>query len=72
MFLGTYFESASTAYEDDIDGIAWVTFDKASGTSGTATPRIFVGVADVGQSVFKSEDGGVTCKQLFATSRGCD
>ncbi len=54
-------------YDDNIDGLAWVTFDKASGKSGSATPRIFVGVADVGESVFKSEDGGATCEynQLF-------
>ncbi len=54
--------SNDSEYSNNIDGLAWVTFDKASGKSGTATPRIFVGVADVGESVFKSEDGGATCK----------
>jgi xyloglucan-specific exo-beta-1,4-glucanase len=39
-----------------------VTFDKTSGTSGKATPRIFVGVASNGTSnVFVTNDGGSTC-----------
>jgi xyloglucan-specific exo-beta-1,4-glucanase len=61
---GTYVEDASdtSGYESDIDGISWVTFDSTSGTSGTATPRIFVGVANnPGQdSVFVTNDGGNT------------
>ncbi|KAL2074161.1 hypothetical protein VTL71DRAFT_7939 [Oculimacula yallundae] len=57
---GTYVQDASTSYTSDIVGIAWITFDTTTGTKGSATPRIFVGVVDVGQSVFKSEDGGVT------------
>ncbi|TVY24122.1 Xyloglucanase [Lachnellula hyalina] len=57
---GTYVQDASSEYTADPVGIAWVTFDSTSGTKGTATPRIFVGVVDVGESVFKSEDGGST------------
>ncbi|KAJ6509259.1 hypothetical protein C8R47DRAFT_1173965 [Mycena vitilis] len=42
-------------------GIAWVTFDSTSGTSGTATPRIFVGVANQGSSnIFVSTNAGST------------
>lgn len=44
-------------------GIAWVTFDSTSGKSGSATPRIFVGVASQGSdNVFVTNDGGSTCK----------
>ncbi|KAJ8084220.1 hypothetical protein PM082_002987 [Marasmius tenuissimus] len=44
-----------------ITGIAWVTFDSTSGSSGKATPRIFVGVANKGSnSVFVTNDGGST------------
>ncbi|KAI9050188.1 hypothetical protein LZ554_006329 [Drepanopeziza brunnea f. sp. 'monogermtubi'] len=57
---GTYFQNASSSYTSDPVGIAWITFDTTTGTKGTATPRIFVGVVDSGQSVFKSEDAGVT------------
>ncbi|KAF8912846.1 hypothetical protein CPB84DRAFT_1700334 [Gymnopilus junonius] len=42
-------------------GIAWVTFDSTSGNSGSATPRIFVGVASQGSNnVFVTNDGGST------------
>jgi len=61
--VGTYIEDPSdtTGYESDIDGIAWVTFDSTSGTSGQATPRVFVGVANMGSnSVFVTEDAGNT------------
>ncbi|RPB14592.1 glycoside hydrolase family 74 protein [Morchella conica CCBAS932] len=45
----------------DIIGISFVTFDSTSGSLGTATPRIFVGVAEKdSESVFVSNDGGST------------
>ncbi|RAO66001.1 uncharacterized protein BHQ10_002013 [Talaromyces amestolkiae] len=59
-WTGTYFQNSSSSYTSDPVGIAWVTFDTTSGTKGSPTPRIFVGVVDTGKSVFKSEDGGVT------------
>ncbi|RAH45293.1 putative endoglucanase [Aspergillus brunneoviolaceus CBS 621.78] len=59
-WTGTYFQDSSSTYTSDPVGIAWVTFDSTSGSSGSATPRIFVGVADAGKSVFKSEDAGAT------------
>lgn len=50
-------------------GIAWVTFDSTSGTSGSATPRIFVGVANLGSNnIFESTNGGSTC-MLSSTTR---
>ncbi|PWY96660.1 xyloglucanase [Aspergillus sclerotioniger CBS 115572] len=59
-WTGTYFQDSSSSYTSDPVGIAWVTFDSTSGTSGSATPRIFVGVVDTGESVFVSEDAGET------------
>ncbi|PWY84996.1 xyloglucanase [Aspergillus heteromorphus CBS 117.55] len=59
-WTGTYVEDASLEYTDDPVGIAWVTFDSTSGSAGSATPRIFVGVVDTGESVFVSEDAGET------------
>ncbi|KUL82461.1 hypothetical protein ZTR_09954 [Talaromyces verruculosus] len=59
-WTGTYFQNSSSSYTSDPVGIAWVTFDSTSGTKGSPTPRIFVGVVDTGKSVFKSEDGGAT------------
>lgn len=63
---GTYFQADDSTYDSDPVGIAWVTFDSTSGAKGSPTPRIFVGVVDEGQSVFKSEDGGATCKHRLS------
>ncbi|KAF8597228.1 Oligoxyloglucan reducing end-specific cellobiohydrolase [Ceratobasidium sp. AG-I] len=60
---GTYVAdpSDSSGYNSDKTGLAWITFDSTSASSGTATPRIFVGVANTGaNSVFVSNDGGST------------
>ncbi|KAF3926123.1 hypothetical protein ABW21_db0209133 [Orbilia brochopaga] len=61
--VGTFKPNASdpSEYQQDPIGIAWVTFDENSGGSKTvATPRIFVGVADLGNSVFVSNNAGST------------
>ncbi|KAF8649812.1 hypothetical protein AX16_005577 [Volvariella volvacea WC 439] len=53
--------SDSSGYNADKVGIAWVTFDKGSGSSGSATPRIFVGVANKGSTnIYVSNNGGST------------
>ncbi|KAG7099404.1 hypothetical protein E1B28_001257 [Marasmius oreades] len=60
---GTYIPdpSDSSGYNSDKVGVAWVTFDSTSGTSGKATPRIFVGVANKGSNnIFVTNDGGNT------------
>lgn len=55
--------SDTSGYNSDKIGIAWVTFDKSSGSSGSATPRIFVGVANKGSnSVYVSTNGGSSCE----------
>lgn len=42
-------------------GISWVVFDKSSGTTGSASQRIYVGVAtSAGTKVFRSSDAGAT------------
>jgi photosystem II stability/assembly factor-like uncharacterized protein len=59
---GTYIPDPTdpNGYLSDIVGLSWITFDKRTGTPGTATQTIFVGVADLGQSVYRSTDGGAT------------
>ena len=47
-------------YLTDNQGIYWVTFDKRTGTPGNTTQTIYVGVADLGSSVYRSTDGGAT------------
>jgi xyloglucan-specific exo-beta-1,4-glucanase len=59
---GTYAEDPTdvNGYLNDLQGIVWITFDKRSGTAGNTTQVIYVGVADKGNSVFRSTDGGAT------------
>src|SRR5215475_12889837 len=57
---GTYVEDPSNSYTGDIIGVTWVTFDRATGTPGNTTQTIYVGVADTGNSVYRSTNGGAT------------
>ena len=45
-------------------GVVWVAFDKASGTSGNTTPGIYVGVADLQNTVYRSLNGGSTWERV--------
>lgn len=57
---GTYVQDPSNDYQNDIMGLAWITFDPTTGTPGNATQTIYVGVADLAESVYRSTDGGAT------------
>lgn len=60
---GPYVEKAGDPYQGDPDGISWVTFDPASGSSGNASKTIYVGVADNSSganNIYRSTDGGAT------------
>ncbi len=57
---GTYIQDPTNDYANGIVGLAWITFDKSTGTAGNATQTIYVGVADLGNSVYRSKDGGAT------------
>lgn len=56
--------------EDEYDylsaepGIVWVTFDAGSGVPGGATQDIYVGVADLENTVYRSTDAGATWERL--------
>jgi hypothetical protein len=58
--VGTYVQQPGDVYLGDIVGVVWVTFDPRSSTSGTATRTIYVGVADKGNSIYRSTDAGAT------------
>jgi xyloglucan-specific exo-beta-1,4-glucanase len=65
--VGTYIQNPSdtTGYGNDIQGLAFVTFDSTSALTSGATSRIFVGTADnITASVYVSEDAGATFKPL--------
>lgn len=60
--VGTYAQDPTdtSGIGSDLMGIAWITFDKNSASSGGSS-RIFVGVANMGSdNIFVSEDTGAT------------
>ena len=63
---GTYVQDPNdpNGYLNDIIGVVWVTFDKRTGTAGSTTQTIYVGVADLTTSVYRSTDGGATWSAL--------
>ncbi|HLI72080.1 MAG TPA: cellulose binding domain-containing protein [Ktedonobacteraceae bacterium] len=62
---GPYSENPSdtSGYQSDPDGVVWVTFDPSTGTAGSPTKTIYVGVADNrsgADNIYRSTDGGAT------------
>lgn len=70
--VGNYQQDPSdtSGYASDNQGIVWVTFDERTGTSGNATQAIYVGVADLQNSVYRSTDGGATWSRLAGQPTG--
>lgn len=60
----------TSGYASDNQGIVWVTFDESTGTSGTATKTIYVGVADQDNAVYRSTDAGVSWTRLAGQPTG--
>ncbi|GAA2249509.1 xyloglucanase [Streptomyces ruber] len=60
----------SSGYAADNQGIAWVTFDESTGTSGSATRTVYVGVADQENAVYRSTDAGATWTRLAGQPTG--
>ncbi len=57
---GTYVQDPSNPYTADNVGVVWVTFDPRSGTAGSPTRTVYVGVADKASPIYRSTDGGAT------------
>lgn len=57
---GTYVQDPSNPYTADNVGVVWVTFDPRSGSAGSATRTIYVGVADKASPIYVTKDGGAT------------
>ncbi|MET8078544.1 cellulose binding domain-containing protein [Streptomyces sp. NPDC005303] len=70
--VGNYQQDPSdtSGYAGDNQGIVWVTFDESTGTSGSATRTIYVGVADLQNSVYRSTDGGASWSRLAGQPTG--
>jgi len=54
----------ATGYLSHQPGVIWVTFDPRTGSSGSATGTIYVGVADPANTVYRSTDAGATWSRL--------
>ncbi|MFI9568424.1 cellulose binding domain-containing protein [Streptomyces rishiriensis] len=70
--VGNYQQDPADAsgYASDNQGIVWVTFDESTGTSGTATKTVYVGVADKENAVYRSTDAGATWTRLAGQPTG--
>ncbi|WP_410595016.1 cellulose binding domain-containing protein [Amycolatopsis sp. lyj-23] len=62
--------SDTTGYQSDNEGVTWVTFDPSTGTRGSTTQTIYVGVADKQNTVYRSTDGGTTWARLAGQPTG--
>ncbi|MFF9063240.1 cellulose binding domain-containing protein [Streptomyces sp. NPDC014882] len=70
--VGNYVQDPSdtSGYASDNQGIVWVTFDESTGTSGSATKTVYVGVADTDNAVYRSTDAGATWSRLAGQPTG--
>ncbi|WP_330308645.1 MULTISPECIES: cellulose binding domain-containing protein [unclassified Streptomyces] len=70
--VGNYVQDSTdtSGYASDNQGIVWVTFDESTGTSGSATQTLYVGVADKDNAVYRSTDGGATWSRLAGQPTG--
>jgi uncharacterized membrane protein len=57
---GNYVQDPSNPYTADNVGVVWVTFDPRSGSAGSATRTVYVGVADKASPIYVTKDGGAT------------
>ncbi|MEV0274524.1 xyloglucanase [Hamadaea sp. NPDC050747] len=69
---GTYAQDPNdpNGYLNDLQGVVWVTFDPRTGTAGNTTQTIYVGVADLQNTVYRSTDGGTTWTRLAGQPTG--
>ncbi|WMD05206.1 cellulose binding domain-containing protein [Streptomyces sp. FXY-T5] len=70
--VGNYAQDPSdtSGYASDNQGIVWVTFDESTGTAGSATKTVYVGVADKDNAVYRSTDAGATWQRLAGQPTG--
>ena len=69
---GNYAEDPNDAngYLSHRPGVVWVAFDKSTGTAGNTTQGIYVGVADLQNTIYRSTNGGSTWDRLAGQPTG--
>ncbi|CAM5427198.1 Xyloglucanase OS=Streptomyces tendae OX=1932 GN=GUR47_01550 PE=3 SV=1 [Streptomyces tendae] len=60
----------TSGYASDNQGVTWVTFDESTGSAGSATGTVYVGVADKENAVYRSTDAGATWQRLAGQPTG--
>ena len=60
----------TSGYLSDNQGVTWVSFDKATGAAGSASKTLFVGVADLQNTVYESTDAGATWSRVAGQPTG--
>jgi xyloglucan-specific exo-beta-1,4-glucanase len=70
--VGTYVQDPNdpNGYLTDRIGVTWVTFDPRTTGTGGASATIYVGVADLGTSIYRSTDAGATWSALAGQPTG--
>jgi hypothetical protein len=67
---GNYIAVPGDVYQGFNQGVTWVTFDKSSGTAGSTTQIIYVGVADKQNTVYRSTNGGTSWERVAGQPTG--
>lgn len=61
---GNWAEQPGDIYLGHQPGVVWATFDPRTGSPGSATQTIYVGVADLDNTLYRSTDGGATWQRV--------
>ncbi|MEN3039130.1 MAG: Ig-like domain-containing protein [Candidatus Kryptonium sp.] len=69
---GTWIEDPNCPYDylNHIPGVVWIVFDPASSNFGEPTKTIYVGVADLTNNLFVSNDAGTTWQPVQGAPTG--
>ncbi|MDQ3785797.1 MAG: xyloglucanase, partial [Actinomycetota bacterium] len=70
--VGNYAQDPSdpNGYLSHRPGVVWVAFDTSTGTAGTTTQGIYVGVADKENTVYRSTNGGTSWERIAGQPTG--
>jgi xyloglucan-specific exo-beta-1,4-glucanase len=70
--VGNYVQDPAdtNGYLTTNQGVVWVTFDPTSGTKGSPSKTIYVGVADKDNTVYRSTDAGATWSRVAGQPTG--
>jgi xyloglucan-specific exo-beta-1,4-glucanase len=62
--------SDPNGYGSDNQGVVWVSFDPTTGTAGSRTQTVYVGVADKENTVYRTTNGGTSWERVAGQPTG--